>query len=216
MTQRSPSHEELLAYAAGELPPEEARRVEAAIATDPQAGRTVGLYRVAWRSTADDDSVAPPEETISRLKSLFQPRLQHGGRGRLAAEWLQRLETTIASLIYDSRLEPATVRTTAAGIARFQMSFQAGEVEIDLQAEPIGSSDDGEAGVRWRLIGQVSTSGDARATDVAVSPADADDAAAIARCDERGMFTIELPAGTYHLHLRINDGVVSLPGVDLR
>ena len=73
MSSRAVTDQELLAYSAGEMTGEAARRVEGHLAIDAEAARRVAVYRLAARTVAADDSVDPPVETTAQAKALFDP-----------------------------------------------------------------------------------------------------------------------------------------------
>jgi hypothetical protein len=207
MTGETVTMQDLLAYAAGELTGEAAERVAAFVAERPDAARTVELYRVAKQTTADDDTVAAPAETIARAKAIFSPQPATEKPG-----WLERLDAVIARLVYDSRVQPAAVRYVDSG-RRIQMSFETDDADVDLELERHGRADSSAPADRWTLTGQVGADPLPAGVEVALLRADHDEPIATARCDERGMFTLEATSGRYELRIRLGDAVVVLPDI---
>jgi anti-sigma factor RsiW len=195
---RSVTYQDLLAYAAGELSGEEAARVHKHLRTAPAGAETVRLYQTARHSLATDDSVAPPEAVATRAKSLFD-------RSRVAAaeSLLDRAGAIVASLLFDSRLQPAAVRATTSS-NRIQLAYEASAVDIDLVAEPAAEAGNGAAATTWRLMGQAATEDGCDGTTVALIPAGATQPLMKTQTDEHGAFVFsDVPSGRYQLHLQL-------------
>ena len=192
--------EELIAFAADELTGADAERVQAYLARTPEAARTVAAYRLAATRTAGDDTVAPPEEVAARARAIFRPPPAHE-----RPTWPERLEAIVARLVYDSRVEPATVRFVDTGRS-FQLRFETDDAEIDLQIRPEG---------RWQLMGQLSADDAVGPVEIAAVAAGTRTSVARARSDERTLFSLELDAGVYDLHLALPDRVIVLTGLRL-
>jgi hypothetical protein len=164
--------------------------------------------------TATDDSVAPSEQAILRAKAAFKPASRPAG-----ASWLQAVDRFIARLVFDSRVHQVAVRYADAG-DRVTMTYESDVAEIDLQADRMRSSDDCES---WRFIGQVSrlTAGSSehsqnqRAT-ASLTASGAKTSTADVTVDQRGSFTFDAPAGKYELVIRLPDGTVVIPDIEVR
>jgi hypothetical protein len=210
MTSPRISNEQLLAFAAGELTGDEKRRVAAHVAAHPAAARTVELYRLAQVTTVADDTVAPPAEVVARVRRIYESRPVES-----KPSWLEKIDAVIASLIYDSRVQPAAVRYADAS-ARFQLSFETEAADLDLQAERLEGSALPEAGARWRLVGQVSAEETLGVVEVALLTAGGLEPVALTRSDDRSVFTFDVAAGTYDLRLRLPDAVIVLEQIELQ
>jgi len=204
--------DQLLAYADGELDPAAAEHIEAHMQNDPEAAATLERYQRVRTLTAVDDSVAPSAEAIERAKAIFQPRT----RREKAGEWLRSVEETIASLIYDSRLQPAAVRYADTG-QRFQLTYEVDEVEVDLQFDraSLGSEPGGQGGNdRWRVMGQVTSESPTSAQPVAIQHADGN-VVAETEIDDRDMFTAELTPGRYDVLIGHGERTIRLRDIEL-
>jgi anti-sigma factor RsiW len=203
-----PTDNELLAYAAGELPDDDAARVEAHLRTHPDAARTVATYRLAADRVAADDGVEPPAAAIERARAVF--------RVEDAPGWLERLENAVARLVFDSRVQTAAVRV-APGAGSFELGFETDDAEIDLRAERTSGAADTDGDERWRLSGQVSASAPLDAVEVAVLRAGTDDPILTARADDRSFFRLDdLAPGSYDLRFDVNGVTVIVSSVDVR
>jgi anti-sigma factor RsiW len=211
MTRPTITDEQLIAFAAGELTGQEAARVESRLATDAEAARLVALYRRVRERMNEDDAPEPPAETLARAKALFARRPTESGPG-----WLERLQSVIATLVYDSRLQPAAVRYDAAD-DRLQLTYETEEASIDLQAqrqEPAGTQ---EVSKRWRLIGQVSSDSELEeGLEAALLPAGGAAPIAVVEADERLIFTLDVESGLYDLRVRFADVIIVLPGIEIQ
>lgn len=227
MTDREWTTETLLAYAAGELSPEENQRLESLIASDAAAKSVIERYQSVAEVFGSDDTVEPPASTIAAIHAFFERH--HRQREATAAArprpaWLDRLDALIGELLFDSRLQPIAVRRRHA--AEFiQLAYRAGESEVELRATWLESAAVARPG-RWRVLGQISPSGDKKGDapanrEVALVQAGSDAVAAESECDETGMFTLEAERGTYDLCFRLESAVtnshrlVVLPGIEL-
>jgi anti-sigma factor RsiW len=207
MPSRKMSNEELLAFAAGEMNEADAGRVESWLETHPDARKLVDRYRRISTLHATDDSVAPPPEVTARARAIFTP-----APARPKESWLDRVDALIASLIFDSRVQPASVRY-ADTENRFQLAFETRAADIDLQAERIQAD---ASAPRWQVTGQVVADEAGRLCRVALAPAGRRTPTGEAIADESGMFYLEIAPGTYDVYLELTDQVVVLPGVEIR
>ncbi|MHC5002241.1 MAG: anti-sigma factor [Planctomycetota bacterium] len=198
-------YQDLIAYAAGELSADRAAGIEALLATDPGARQTVEQFRAARASFAADDSVAPPAEAVARAKAVFDA-------AALArpSRWWETLDRIVASLVFDSRVQPAAVRYADAG-DRIQLSYEAAGADVELQAE---RTDDTGPSRRWRLTGQVAAD---RSATCRVVLLDSERGGPVveATTDERGMFVLEIEGGRYDLAVGVGDELVVIPALDL-
>lgn len=139
------------------------------------------------------------------------PRIIRIERQQAQAVTEDRVTATVARLIFDSRLQPAGVRYADAG-RRIQLAYEADDLDVDLAAEPSATAD---RSAGWRIIGQVNPATGSGGIAVAVVMTGKSTAVAETRADERALFTVEVPPGTYDLVLKLPSGVVVLPDIDL-
>lgn len=203
------THQQLIAYAAGEIPGAEAEQVQAHLERDAEAARTVRCYRLASQTILEDSGADPPTEALQRARSIFDPTVHASDRQSLA----EHIGNLIAQLIFDSRAQPALAGLRGQATS-FQMTWRLApesEMELDLQAELT----DAPGGERWQLVGQV-TSRDPigpltvnlcrEGSTVAVHSVDA---------DERGSFVLRVEPGIYDLHMDLPGGHTVVPDIRL-
>lgn len=205
MATRKPTFEQLVALAAGELDPAEAAAVKAALAADSAAAGDLAFLNRLIETMRCDQSVSAPAEQIAAAKSIFKPRPAVS-----ILEWLNELGRTVATLVFDSRVQPALAgfRRSASTID-FELSFELGETEIDLQIHS-PSADDGEG----RIRGQIHLMPPFADCEIAlVRPGG--ELVAQARPDAEGMFVLDAPRGEFEMLVRMADRVAVLPGVNV-
>jgi len=207
MYTRPITDQDLMAYAAGEIEGEAARRVETRLDSDPAAARRVALYRLTADTLAGDDSVAPPPATVARAKAIFNRR-PVTPRPSL----IERLEAVVAQLVFDSRLQPLAVRASDAS-RRFQLAFEADAAEVDLQGEFLPGAE--PAGDRWRLMGQVSAASSAANVEVVLTRAGEPTTAAETHADPGGVFAVNVSPGRYDIRVHLPAGLIVLPDVEV-
>ncbi len=208
MSKRIPA-EDLLAYAAGELPPDQAAEVETRLQDDPEAAALLRGVEFISKCLAPDGAVEPPPQVRARAKAIFLTKPAERLPG-----WLDRLGVTIARLIYDARLQPAGFRYADSG-RRVQLTYEAKGLEIDVQAERVDVA--GPPGDRrcWHLIGQIEPASCGGDLPVALLAAKTTSLVAETKTDDRAVFTLEAPAGRFDLVLGLPGGPILLPGVEL-
>jgi len=199
------SYEDLIAYAAGDLAPEDAARVESAIAADPAAQHTVETFRQVATTVAEDDSVEPAPSVIERAKALFDVEKRSAMR-----DWLDAVDRFVATLIYDSRAQPATAgyRGTAEAV---RLSFESEDFAADVDLEITPQPDGGEE--QHQVRGQVSAERAVASAEVRLLAAGTTQSVDHAVADENGMFMLQAPEGTYDLAIRLGDEALVLPGI---
>lgn len=200
---RSVTTAEVLAYAASDLNGDRVTAVERHLADHPADARLVAQYRLAAETYRTDDSVAAPASVLAAAKAVFKP--QPAG-----ATLLEHIEAIIARVIFDSRLQPAALRS-AAQAERFQLSFATDDLEIDVQAERLTPDDTKPP--RWRLVGQVSGDTEIGPAQIALLPTEHAQPVASADADERGVFIIDAEPGIYDIRICIAEETIVLPSV---
>ena len=202
-----PTYEELIAYAAGNMPPDQADLVSASVRSDPAAAAVVNAWRAVHRLVAGDDSVQPSSAALARAKAVFEQRSSPTRVGTAIESWISAIDRFAARLIYDSRVQPATVRHGQPD-DRLMLTFETDEGEVDVQAERLGASG------RWRIMGQIAGSSIAQ-RDVAAVACGSAQIAGRTVSDDRGGFTLDVPPGEYELLLRRGEGATLLAPLPL-
>lgn len=205
MAAKKPTYEQLIALAAGELSPQEAAAVADAVSADPAASGDLARLQRLFETLRADESVSAPAALIAEAKSIFKPRPAVS-----ILDWLNDLGRTVATLVFDSRVQPALAgfRRSAATV-EFELSFTLGETEIDLQIHAPAAEDDS-----GRIRGQIHLMPPFADCEIAlVRPGG--ELVAQARPDGDGMFALDAPRGEYEMLVRMADRVAVLPGVNV-
>ena len=210
MSSAKVNYEQLIAYAAGELSPEQAGQVQAYLAANPKAADPIALYKQAQAALQADQSAAPPAELVAKAKAIFA-----SSPSEPAASWLDHLQQLIADLVFDSRAQPALAGYRGPATT-FQLSFECEVASVDLEAEPLvdGSAVPPDES-QWRIMGQVDLRQPDSLIELALVEQGAGAKIADAVADEHGMFTLEVKAGRYDLLLRVGDKVVVLRNIEI-
>ena len=196
----TPSYEDLIAYAAGELSPEQAAIVASSVTNDPRAAAIVMAWQMAREALRQDDGVEPSSAAITRARAIFAQRTAISAPADRVATWIENAQRFIARLVYDSRLQPAAVRFGGED-DRINLTFETESGEIDLQAERLPEE---EKGQRWRLMGQISGA-TGSALEIALAQRGSSVPVMLAATDEHGGFALETDPGDYDLLIRVND-----------
>ena len=209
MSHTKTTHQQLIAYAAGELRGADAQQVEAHLKRDPEAARTVHRYRLARQTVLGDDGVNPPTEVLERARLIFDPTLHAADRQSLA----DCVGDLIARLIFDSRAQPAMAGLRGPATS-FQMTWQLAPdsgMELDLQAELT----DTPGGEQWQLVGQVTSRDPIGPMTVDLCHAGSTASVHSVEADERGSFVLRVEPGPYDLHLHMPGGHTVVPDIRL-
>jgi hypothetical protein len=190
--------EALLAFASGELAPDDAASVEARLSTDPDATAVVQRFRTLLEIGRSDDSVAPPAHLVAQAKALFQSPAADPAPG--LADVVREI---VARLTFDSRVGLAGVRDGASDAT--QCGYESELADLDLRIEA------GRDGLH--ITGQVTSEAVLEGLDVhrhgSVHPL------CVVPLDERGFFELDLPSGTFDILVRTDQGVVRVPSVEI-
>lgn len=213
MTSNRIKYEQLIEYAAGQLSGDEHAKISAYVKANPTVAQTVAMYRQAHLAVGTDESIAPPEQLVAKAKSIFTVQPQAP-----AISWLDQLQQIIAELVFDSRVQPALAGIRGVGTT-FQASYEAEQVSVDIEAEPIEESiGESSSQERWRVMGQIDMPESASNVAVAMIPTESTAAIAAKQTvtDEHGMFTVEVDAGNYDLLIRCGESVVVLNNIEIK
>jgi hypothetical protein len=197
-----PSFEVLMDYCQGLLNDDDSRVVAAHLASGCKECEDIQHWYERVRSLAERDiSVPPPPWVLKRAVRLF-----HSTRLRLAA--LEKIDGVIASLIFDSRSQPAPGGARIAEISDRQLLYRAGDYSIDLQ---IILSDQSSAD----LIGQVLREGEFRFESVGKLTLELTrdgEKISSAVTDNVGKFTMNrIQCGVYELLIETREGIIRVP-----
>ncbi len=209
MSHKKITHQQLIAYAAGELRGADAEQVQTHLERDADAARTVHRYRLARQTVLGDNGVDPPTEVLERARAIFDPTV-HGGDRRSLVESMGDL---ISQLIFDSRAQPAPVGLRGPATS-FQMTWQLAPesgMELDLQAELT----DAPGGERWQLVGQLTSRDPVGPLTVNLCHAGSSAVVHSVDADERGSFVLRVEPGLYDLHLQLRGGHTVVPDIRL-
>src|SRR5262245_14586320 len=102
MMSRKPTHEQLVAFAAGEMTPADTEWGANFLSSDPEAAREGSMLQAIIGTMRADRSVPAPADSVAHAKSLFRPHAAGAGES-----WWQRATRAVAELVFDSRLQPA-------------------------------------------------------------------------------------------------------------
>ncbi len=210
MADRPISYEQLLSYAAGEVSAAEAAELEAALRGQPALSATVARMRAAIELMRTDDSQAPSAAALERARRIFAPRAAG------AANWLSDLKQTLATLLFDSRQQPALAGFRGE-FDRVQLAYDCPTMEVELEIEPAV-----ESGGEGRVMGQLTpkSAGDLSAEPLSglrllLVAGDTHDVLTQCTPDEHGVFELAAPAGSYELVIRSGDEAIVLPDLEI-
>ena len=117
------------------------------------------------------------------------------------------MQQVIASLTFDSRLQPLAVRSAVAEM--IELSFEADGIEIEMQCTP--ASDDHD---RWDVMGQVSSASEPKR--IALYSPESGEVIVDAVVDSRGMFQMQCQPGAFALVIEVDDSAVRTPMFELK
>lgn len=197
MTERdSQILERLVALASGELEPGDARQVEASIAGNKEAMSTLADLRTIIGAMRADAAPVVTPAVMERLVNLYQAPAAPSALDR----WIDQARRLVMTLVHDSHGPMAAAglrRGTGADVR--QLAFESGEVRLDVQVKQEVSGGD-----VWVIRGQAASPAGGFG-DVAAVPTGATTPAAVASCDERGRFKLQVPSGEFDLLVALKD-----------
>lgn len=195
-------HGTLLSYLEDQLSGEERSQVDAHLARPCwQCARDLTLLRAVLHSTAEDRTVAPPEEILQRAIDI--PKSHQPSQPR---PWLR----VVAALHFDSRLQLSAAATRGATRTR-QLLFTTEQVDIDLQIKPGRDESD--------LLGQMlSARHPEQLAPVFVSlQSSAGELLRATETDLLGQFAFrQIPSGIYDLIFELENQEVAVTGLELK
>ncbi len=204
----NPTYEQLIAFAAGHLETREAESVAAFVQADKHAAGIVNAWRAVQGLVAGDDGIEPSAAALARAKAMFAGRAASSPMVPAAVGWIASIDRFIARLVYDSRLQPASVRF-ADNNDRITLTFETDDGEVDLQATRSGSDRPS-----WQVRGQIAGSQPAR-REVAMVARDGHSPAAYMTTNEHGEFAFDIAPGSYDLLVRRGNAANVLSPIEL-
>ncbi len=210
----------LIAFASGELSPEEGHRVSLALAGDPAAAARVALLRGAIESLRSDDAERPASEAVARVQGVVRSMLRPARRDDAAvATWWEGLIEVAATLFFDSRSAPGLTLGLRGSSSTRELSYRGDGIEVDLGIEPQVSHErsiapGGDRAPRARLVGQISVHA-GRVDRVAITSGLPRRLVAELTPDSRGVFMLALERGRYDLLFAQGDRVLTIDGLEV-
>jgi hypothetical protein len=207
LTSKTPTYEQIVALALGELDGEASAAVEAGVRESPRAAQTLNRVRAMIATMRSDDTEAAPAGSIAAAKAIFQPPVKANRAG-----WLDRVDELLGRLVFDSRAQPALAGYRGAEDG-FSLTFESEAGVVDVQIDQAVSED--RTGSRWRLLGQLDSDGDVGGAEVALAPAGSRRPIRHTTADAHGMFNLPVEGGRYDLLIQLGRRTIVLPGIEV-
>lgn len=210
-----------LAWASGELDEAQARGLDSAADRD-RIESLAAIWRDVESLVQTDDAFEPSAAAIARAASIpaalhCQSQAVSGGLVAAAKESLEdlldRFDGFLARLVHDDRLTPMAVRGDVA--AAIHMAWEAGELDIDLVAEPTELDPLTGRASRWILRGEVMADIDVGGLEAALVDHRTGIAVETAALDPRGYFVLEAESGSWGLRIGVGHRGLHLEPVEL-
>jgi hypothetical protein len=189
-----PSFASLLDYVEGSLPPEARAAIDEHLAGPcSQCSVELSRIRAALGALANDDTVAPPEETLRRAVAAFRARPAAPPRVRIAA-----------ILVFDNYRQSSLAAVRGPAARARQLLFTAEGLDIDLQ---ITFAEGGAT-----LVGQILGQGQPSIVRLHRAGEVLDDVGA----DAFGRFAFRpIPQGKYDLVIEFDSREVAIEGLEI-
>ena len=208
-----------LAWASGELDQNQPQSLDAA----PQ--QRVAELAELWQSieaiVIADDELEPSPQAIAQATAIpFGVRSHKSLHQSVAAaakatlqDLLDQLDGVMARLVHDDRLTPLAVRGEAAQVVH--MAWEAGELDIDLVAEPSALDPLTGQSSSWVLRGQVMTDLEIGKVDATLVDSATRAVVSSTVIDRDGRFVLSANAGSWCLRIGASDRGLHLEPVEL-
>jgi anti-sigma factor RsiW len=200
-----PNAEVLAAHALGELAPDRAADVEAALAGSPTLRRRMDRVREALDLLRGTELAEPPVDLVRRAVALGAPS---AGSNPVSA-WLDRAADFVARLVFDSRTGGALAGFRGTGMAQPRhLTFECEIAEVDVEVLAAGDG-------RFRLRGQVAPTVPRGPVEVGLTGAGGRTAAITVMTDAQGHFEVTITEGDWEMRVAMDAKVVALPALTI-
>ena len=199
------TYDRFVAYAAGELAGDETARMEAWMASSPEAAARVAEIRDLLQIMRGDDSRPASRTAIDRAVATFATHRSHA-----VTDWLSSARRILAELVFDSR-RPLALAGFRGGMNGYQLAYQTSDATIDLQVSP--SAQGAEA--VWQVRGQISLRSGDEVADVVLLEHDTSAVAGRLASDEHGCFKLSAGRGSYDLLVNVSAGTMLVPDLQI-
>lgn len=205
MNTRETKVEALVSLVLGELSPARAAEVEAEAARAPSDKDLLDRLRGILETLRTSDAAEPGPALVARVKALFRKTVEHGAPGLL-----ERVREIVATLVFDSRAVPviAGFRGAPSG---YQLAYSSEIGDVDLQV----TAPEARAGGLYTVRGQVSLQAPRPAAPAFLTRPGESLSLASAPVDDRGLFSMKAPAGTFNLHVPLGDALLTVPALQI-
>jgi hypothetical protein len=209
-----------LAWASGELDPEQASQLDTA--PQERVSKLARLWRSVEALVVADDDVQPSSAALARAAAIpsAAPRsltARQRPRASVVKETLQdlldRLDGTLARLVHDDRHMPLAVRGEVAQVVH--MAWEAGELDIDLVAEPSQLDPLTGKAASWVLRGQVMADLEVDGLEAALVDPRTKAVLTSTMLERDGRFVLGATAGSWCIRIGVGDRGLHLEPVDL-
>ena len=193
--------EELIAYATNELHAEERTKIEAFLETNPKAKKLVQTYMNVASITSSDDTVEASEDSVQRARGIWEAVHKE------TSNWLSKLDAIVAELMFDSRVQRATVRSSA-GSREFE--FKTDSYTVDVRLEQSLASENES----WVLTGQIDFIDKTVAEAcISVRRKDGGEEVVATNADNSGFFTMQGQLEELEVLVKVNEQWTHLQGI---
>ncbi len=191
---QQPTRRMILDYLVGALDAAESAAFEQAVRTSASLRDEVAACRRVLATMRTDDSEAPSPGAIEAALAAVVPE-----SAGATPDWWSALRRVIAVVAFDSR-SPAAAAGFRGSATAYQLSFEADDVDVDLEIHGSGV-----------ILGNVT--GDGAATDVVLLHGEDERPVARTSADPRGNFRLEAGPGSYRIALCVGERAVVLGGI---
>lgn len=204
MTDNTPSIEQIVAFASGDLDPGEASALERGL-SEEDGRRALARVRRLLAALSQDADAGPSAAALHRAYRALSERR----RGALR-DWLSTVRTVAAELVFDSRASGA-LPGLRGGLDGAHLSMASDELELELR---LVEGDGGDV----RLIGYADALGEGEATAAIAMHAETRAELARAPIDPSGSFGLSAPPGSWQVIVELDDGESAIvsPAFDAR
>lgn len=193
--------EVLIEYATNELRAEERANIEAFLETNPKAKQFVQMYMNVVSITSKDDTVEASEDSIQRARGIWQEVPQ------ATSNWLSKLDAIVAELMFDSRVQRATVRGSA-GSREFEFKTDSYTVDVRLEQSLTLENES------WVLTGQIDFIDEAGAEAcISVRRKDGGEEVVVTNADNSGFFTMQGKQDELEVLVKVDEQWTHLQGI---